>query len=376
MVAMQHENLHVEIDGNETKDIYGDLVSLEVELDEDLAGMFRLSLAMLLRADGTWRHLDDRRLVLWKPVVVTAGPAGACRQLITGYITQVRPDFGGGLACCRLDIWGMDATVLMDRKQQIRDWPNKSDSDIATETFHSYGLTPNVTDTGIVHDERVSTIIQRESDIQLLRRLAARNGYECFVDGGTGYFRRPAVDAAPQPVLAVQSGNGRNVNRFWLQVDALTPANVTMSATAPVTGEVLTETADGSDQPTLGANTADSYLGPGMPSGLVQAGHVVTTGSQEMAALCQGLYDRNSWFVTGGGEVDGYRYGSVLMPRRTVTIEGIGKTYSGDYYVTHVTHRFTKDGYTQIFRVKRNALMPTGNEKFSARAGGPLGGAP
>jgi hypothetical protein len=29
-----------------------------------------------------------------------------------------------------------------------------------------------------------------------------------------------------------------------------------------------------------------------------------------------------------------------------------------------VTHRFTLDGYTQAFRVKRNALMPTGKETF------------
>ena len=53
-----------------------------------------------------------------------------------------------------------------------------------------------------------------------------------------------------------------------------------------------------------------------------------------------------------------------------MTIKGIGETYSGIYYVTHVTHSFTAEGYTQYFRVKRNALMPTGAEDFS---GGPAG---
>jgi hypothetical protein len=53
----------------------------------------------------------------------------------------------------------------------------------------------------------------------------------------------------------------------------------------------------------------------------------------------------------------------------------VGETYSGIYYVTHVTHSFTSSGYTQFFRAKRNALMPTGTEKFaafSARLGGLL----
>ena len=34
-------------------------VRLEVELDDELAGMFRMTLALMLRADGTWTYLDD-----------------------------------------------------------------------------------------------------------------------------------------------------------------------------------------------------------------------------------------------------------------------------------------------------------------------------
>ena len=36
----------------------------------------------------------------------------------------------------------MDASVLMDREDKLKDWPNKKDSDIATEIFRRYGLTP------------------------------------------------------------------------------------------------------------------------------------------------------------------------------------------------------------------------------------------
>jgi hypothetical protein len=90
------------------------------------------------------------------------------------------------------------------------------------------------------------------------------------------------------------------------------------------------------------------------------------TGLPEMAALCQGLVDEGAWFVTAEGEIAGNQYGHVLKPRGTVTIKGVGATYSGVYYVTHVTHTLTPNGYTQLFRAKRNALMPMGSENFAA----------
>jgi phage protein D len=371
---MQYDNLRIEVGGAEVDDVYPDLVSLEVELDDELAGMFRMTVALRLNADGSWTYLDDPRFVIWQKVVVTAGLADDSRQLLTGFITHLRPQFTIGLEQSRLEIWGMDASVLMDRVDKLKDWPNTKDSDIASKIFGDSGLTPQVTDTGVVHDEDVSTIIQRETDIQLLRRLALRNGYECFVDGDTGYFRPPAVADTPQPVLAVQFGAETNVNRLSLQVNALAPADVAMSGVEHVTGEVLDSSAQSTGETVLGAKPADTYLGLGMQPGLVHIGQTVTTGSAEMSALCQGLRDHGEWFVTGEGEVAANQYGSILTPRGTVTIKGIGEMHSGVYYVTHVTHVFSAAGYTQTFRVKRNALMPTGDEDFSAGGGGLLAG--
>ena len=82
------------------------------------------------------------------------------------------------------------------------------------------------------------------------------------------------------------------------------------------------------------------------------------TGLPEMAALCQALFHEGEWFVTAEGEIAANQYGHVLKPSGTVTLKGVGKTYSGVYYVTHVTHSFSPSGYTQFFRAKRNALMP------------------
>lgn len=366
---MKHDRLRIQIDGAEVDELYRDLVSLEVELDDQLAAMFRITVTLLPRPTGSWPYLDDDRFSLWRRVVITAGLEGDAAQLITGYITHLRPAFGVGLERCRLDIWGTDASVLMDRVDRLKEWPNKKDSDIAAEVFQSYGLTPRVTATEVIHDEDISTIIQRETDIQLLRRLALRNGFECFVDGDTGYFRAPEADSPPQPVLAVLFGGATNVNRFSLDANALTPSDVTMCQLDHASGDVLNATAKQGRQPSLGAKPAGGYLRAGMEPGLVRIGRTVTTGNAEMSALCEGLFDQGAWFVTGQGEVAANEYGHILKPRSTVTIKGIGEAHSGVYYVTHVTHRFALDGYTQGFRVKRNALMPNGKEVFTSGSG-------
>lgn len=370
---MQAENFTIEIEGEEIEDVYPDLASLEVELDEELAGMFRLRIPLLQQKDGAWKYLDDERFQVWNQVVITAGLEDDTEELITGYITHVKPSFDADPTQCLLEVWGMDGSVLLDREDKLKDWPNKKDSDIAAEIFIQYGLTPEVEDTEVIHDEAISTVIQRETDWQFLRRLALRNGFECFVQGETGYFRTPQTDAKPQPVLAVHFGDETNVNQFAIEVNALVPANIVMAQVDRASKEVLDMTANASWQEALGAADAAGILGAGMDPALMVIAQTVATGSAEMAAICQGLYHAREWFVTGEGEVAANEYGAVLKPRATVTIKGIGETYSGVYFVTHVTHSFSSEGYIQSFKVKRNGLMPTGNENFGGE-GDLLGG--
>ncbi|MBH0775551.1 phage late control D family protein [Nocardia bovistercoris] len=361
---MKQEKVRIEFGGTELPALYDDLVSLEVELDDELAGLARISLAVVQRDDGTWPYLDDDRFRLWQTVEITVGLGDAIETLLHGYVTHLRPDFPGTRDQCLLEIWAMDVTVLMDRREVCKDWPNRRDSDIATEIFSSYGLSSNVIRTGVVHDDLVSTIIQGETDIRFLRRLARRNGFECYVSGKLGYFGPPELARSPQPLLRVMCGEQTNVTQFAIEVEAVGPATVGLAQIDPVTKESVEVTIEKSTLKSLGARTAASYLPPGVEGAHVQVGQCVTTGHAEAEALCQALYERGEWFVTGEGEVAANYYGTILLPHRTVTIKGIGATYSGIYHVTRVIHSFVPDGYTQIFTVRRNALQPNGSEKF------------
>lgn len=177
------------------------------------------------------------------------------------------------------------------------------------------------------------------------------------------------MGAAPQPVLAVHFGGETNVNRFSLEVNALEPMNVAMAQVDRANKEILEAAANSSRQTALGKTGPADLLAAGMNPGQLYVSMNVATGNPEMTALCQGLFHQGEWFVTGEGEVAANTYGQVLKPRVTVPIKGVGATYSGTYYVKHVNHSFTQEEYTQLFRVKRNAIMPTGSEAFSASAG-------
>jgi len=375
MATFQGERVTVTIDGREVSDLY-DQMSLDLELDDDLASMFRLALPLQQSADGTWSFLDDERLQIWKKVTIQAGFGDDLQDLFSGYIVQVRPEFPADVNACRLEVFGLDATVLLDREDKLKDWPDKKDSDIASEIFQSYGLTPTVDETDITHDSDVSTILQRETDMQFLRRLALRNGFECYVDGDVGYFRAPQLDTDAQPVLAAHFGDDTNLTSISFEVNALAPANVAMTQIDRSSKELLSVAAEGSDRQALGQVTAAGLLSGGISAAQVFVARSVTTGADEMTALCQGLFDEGDWFVSGSGEVAGNAYGHVLKPRGTVTIKGVGEGYSGVYYVTHVTHSFSQQGYKQQFKVVRNGLKPTGSEDFGGGGAGLLGGLP
>jgi phage protein D len=343
-----------------------DFLSLEVELDNELASLFKLRLAIRRQPSGAWTYVDDERFQVWKPLTIRAGFNGTTDELISGYITHIKPDFQRDPSSCTVEIWGMDGSVLMDREEKLRAWPNERDSTIASQLFGAYGLSAVVVETPVAHDEQVSTILQRETDMQLLKRLALRNGYECYVAERTGFFHPPRLKEKPQPLLAVHCGpTETNVNQFSVELNALTPTNVAMMQVDRTNKTLLETTVAASQQPVLGKTSATGLLAPGVAPGQVYVNRHPTTGTAEMATMCQELYHQAEWFLSAEGEINGNHYAHILKPHGTVTIKGIGEAYCGVYYVTYVTHTFRADGYTQFFRAKRNALRPTGAEAFT-----------
>ncbi len=349
-------------------DLLAAIQQVEVEDNADMADMLRLRIAIAPR-DGCsdWIVLDDdlfHRLAKIR-VVITVG-SGPTEPLIEAHVIETNANFANQPGQSVLDVVAMDPTALMNLEEKVRPWPNMSDSDIATLIFGEYGFVARVEQTQPAHPEVDHTPMQRGTDIQFLRQLAERNGYENYVDINPatgdieGHFHLPRLDQKPQGVLSVNLGQATNVNTFNARYDMLRPT------TAQVTGlDIETQSnqlaqADKLALTGLGSKTALNGDRPRRvllsQTGLAQTG--------ELQTLAQAVVDRSNWAIRAEGELNTVAYGGILRAKRPVEVRGAGREFSGIYYVEKVLHTFTGEGYTQRFTLRRNALGLTGQERF------------
>jgi phage protein D len=363
---MIREIVNLSVNGQGVDDVVPDIAEIEVEDHVDSAAVFRVRLSLTPRGDGTWTYLDDSRFAIWNRLSVRAGYPSDNDTIIEGYITHTSVSLSGsGAAESYLELSGMDASVMMDLEEKQAAWPNKKDNEIAQQIFSSYGLSWEVEDTQLQHMEKVTTILQSESDIRFLRRLAARNGFECYVKGSKGYFRSPNLQDPPQPVLALQFGGETNLASAHFDVDGTPPTLLEIRRVDPIEKREDREKLTSLPRRALGKQSLKA-LRSSAPDGRRLLKQQPSAGTLEMQAKLRSGYDAAAEFVTIRGEIDSRAYGAVLRAKRLVTIKGAGSTYSGLYYVTRVRHVFNTDGYTQSFEAYRNGLGRLGTESFAA----------
>lgn len=349
-------------------DLLAAIQQIEVEDHADMADMLRLRAAIGVR-DGCsrWAVLDDdlfSRLTNLK-IMVTVGSLRP-EPLVDAYVIETNADFSNQPGQSVLNVVAMDATVLMNLEEKTRSWPNMADSDIATTLFGEHGFFPQVEGTQPTRQEVDATTIQRGTDIQFLRQLARRSGYECYVEMNPltgvveGHFHPPRHEQPAQRVLSVNMGQATNVNSFNVRNDMLRPTTVQVTgldvetqSDQPAQAESLSQAGLGRE-PALNGDRPRRVLLSG--TGLAQTG--------ELQTYAQAVVDRSAWAITAEGELNTVAYGGILRAKRSVEVRGAGRQFSGTYYVERVHHTFTGDGYTQRFTLRRNALGLTGQERF------------
>ena len=236
------------------QDFYGDVVSLKVEENSTMASTFQLQLAISLTDEGSWTHIDEDELALFTKVSIRigftsgaglAGTLGAIAAdsgggneglapIFDGYLTSVNFQASSEPGKSRLDIGGMDTSVLMSLEEKIATWKDMSDSEIVQQITASYGVEIQADPTSTVHQENDVTIVQRSSDIRFVQELAQRNGLEFYfeTDKDTGevvaFLRAPQLDGTPQPDLAIQFADISNLRSFSAAVMGLRPLSVKM----------------------------------------------------------------------------------------------------------------------------------------------------
>lgn len=362
----------LQVDGAPASDdLLGAIKQIEVEDHAHMADMLRLRLAIAVTEDGAgWTLVDQdafgRLAKLGVSVTVGTGPAV---PLITAYVVEVDTSFSSEPGGSMLSVVAMDPTVLMHLEEKVKAWPNQADSDVASSIFSDpgYGFTTVVDDTGWSRDEKDHTPMQRGTDIQFLRQLADRNGYECFVEttgAGTveGHFHPPKSDADPQGTLTVNMGAASNVNSFRARFDMLGPV---IARAATIDPDDASAQSSRSDEPTQADDMGAAPTTPGDRPRSVLLSGLAMSQSGETDRYAQAVVDRSAWSIVAETEVNTVTYGGVLRAKRPVLVRGAGRQFSGRYYVERVLHTIASDGtYTQRCTLRRNAVGLLGDESF------------
>jgi hypothetical protein len=375
----------IRVDGDSFDDLYDDLIAVEIADRADEPSSFAIKLSLHQYRDGTWGRLDAsqdqdkqkfaRSFSPWQRITILGGYDDRPDVLIDGYIAGVSPRFEPTASESHLVIWGYDASHAMDIEDKVVAWPDRKYSEVASELFRAYGLTPEVTDTKVINRVDDNLLIQRGTDWQFLRRLGQRIGYEVVIRGATGIFAPPELARTPQKDLAIAFGDDTNLVWFEPRLVADLPSRITMARTNMVDKVMETATVERTPLAVLGRRDGDA----------LRAGRTLVKDKAAAIAPPEPTYDlglmtdaitgqrrRTDWIVTGDGEIDGSLYASPLRARNTVLIKGVGPTFAGLYYVTEVIHRFTPDDYMQRFKVVRNAIDLKDSDRPRTESAEPL----
>src|SRR5437016_5189591 len=163
-------------------DLMSAVQQIEVETSTEIASVFRIRLGITQTQIGDWSVLETD---VFRPLVpvgirIQAG-AGLPTSVINGYVTRADVTYADEPGHSTLEVTGMDASLLMNLQEKAVPWPSMPDSVIAATIFGQYALVPKVQATTPTLVEPQGTVTQRGTDIRFLRRLARRNGFDCFV---------------------------------------------------------------------------------------------------------------------------------------------------------------------------------------------------
>lgn len=358
----------------------GTLAQLErAELRESDSepSVLALRFRLVQRPDGEFGPLDDEML---EPGIALSfevePPGGLSQRLFEGYLTHVRPHFETIESNCYVEVLAMDAAVLLDAEERIAAWPNMKDSDVVTDLLGGYQIAASVEDTAVLYDSDRQELVQRGSDWRFVQHLARRNGARFFFEYDdarkevVGRFGAPDVSGTPQPDVALLQ-DGSSMNWADLQLVATGPVHWTASALDPIGKRIVR----GDGVPALavaGADDAAEAVVEGLTAAGARAAGALLRDpfplDGAVGAEATAQTDDARFVVELRAELDPALYRGMVRARRPVLVRGVGRRFSGIYYVESV--RTTLDGGTlmQTFVAVRNATGQSGHERFGQSA--------
>ncbi len=322
----------------------------EVVVDDsvELPSMFTFALVSsdALEQDLPW--IDDADLFsLGNAVEIKMGVGNNLTSLIIGEITALEPEFA--IDRLVLNVQGYDHRHRLQRGRRTRTFLQQKDSDIAAQIGGEAGLSVEATNSGTSLDYVLQA---NQTDWEFLCQRARRIRYEVMMKDKTLFFQPVGNDKSE--ILTLELGD--NLWEFYPRLSSAGQATEVRVQSWSIKDKkaVLGNSKAGDEVSTMGgqsrgSKTIERAFGPAIDVVIDQPVGAQAEADQVAKARFNELALE---LITGEGKC----YGRAdLRAGKVIRIGGIGRRFSGQYYVTTAIHRASADGYVTEFTVRRNA---------------------
>jgi hypothetical protein len=330
---------------------------VEVQNSDDGADGFQVTFS-LGRNSPEYQLLKDNVLAPYNRVTIGVLMGAIPHVLINGVILNHQVSPGADPGTTSLTVMGRDVSHLMDLQERTASFVYETDGAYVQRVIGQYAdlriTTEGVTVLGNANDKEQW---QSETDLVCIQRLAERNGFDFYIEPTTFLLNRayfgPRQRVAPYlPPLTFNMGDATNVTSLSFSEDANAPLSTELKFMAP----------DGKTIITLPPMTLPKVPPFAQRPLKAMRNHVLREGANldpsEASLRALARVNEAPDAVTGEGQVDVLRYGSVMRARRLVAVRGAGHAYNGTYLVRRVSHSIERGRYTQSFSISREG---TGN---------------
>ena len=361
----------------------GDVVSIQVNMDLEKMTTFDLTFSNWdeeqLRFKYSEEAQDGAKLALGGRIAIRLGYADKLITVAVGTITNLNPRFPES-GPPTIAVGGTDdLQKLRNRKLRPDESPHYrqlADWQIAQQVAARHGLAVEVTREGPVWDH----VVQKgQSDAQFLAERARRIDFDCYIatdvrtDRQTLHFERPRDGRTAQDYqgeqgvheLAYGPGLFAETQRIG-QPRPLVPSLIEFTPTLTLAKQVSAVTVRGWNPATkepIAFTATERQLPPGRGESGPQAAGRALAGREEVVVdapvaseeearrLATALLTERSYaFLTGSGRIAGL---PGLRPGHVLDVHGLGRRFSGEYYVTRVVHTLNTSGFFTEFGARR-----------------------
>lgn len=327
------------------------VTDLTVDQEIGVPSMFTMELAGSDDMDIPTAWIDDQNLFsVGLTIEISLGYFDDLESLFIGEITGLEPEFNIEHQPT-LTVRGFDHSQRLCRNRKTRTFIQLKDSDIATQIAKDAGLTPVVTDSRVIHDYVLQA---NKTDFEFLFERASRIRYEFLVQGEEMVFK-PTSNAEGE--IAVLTMND-DLLEFYPRLSVMQQVTETdVRGWNPRDKKTIVGIAKPGDEDSMmgGKSSGAGLLSSAFGVATGRLGDIPVANQAEADQIAQAYFNKSVLGLIIG---EGICLGRTdLQVGKVVKIDGVGKRFSGPYYIKSLVHHYSANsGYLTRFVIQRNAI--------------------